>query len=196
MQISFFQNFNIRNNQNYPRSYQGITSPNLAPLAHDTVTFGALKKSAFSGLNRAIIEKFKAPIEKFNTEADFQNWARTQVEDIATKDFSGRQPETIEQRKAIIKEWYDYVTKENDAYTPAIALLALRSITAGLKADEDTIPPALNKGVLAETVDNLQKELKIDEKKNSLILLKCIKQNFNQCIYKTIMQIYKVIQAG
>lgn len=166
MKLNFLSNYGInRNNYEYKSGYDRMSSPNLAPLARDTVSFGALKKSEFTGLNRAIAEKFKAPIEKFNSEEDFQDWAKDEVQKIVKKDFGGRQEETKIQRKAMLKEWYKYVTEENNAYTPAIALLIMRGITAGLKPDEDTIPPVLNKGVLADTIDTLSKELKADGKK-------------------------------
>ena len=40
------------------------------------ISFGAMKKTQFSPLNRTLVEKFKAPIEKFNTESDFQDWSK------------------------------------------------------------------------------------------------------------------------
>ena len=52
--------------------------------------FTAMKKSQFSGLDFFIVEKFKAPIEKFNTNKDFQTWAKTQFEKLRLKDFGGR----------------------------------------------------------------------------------------------------------
>ena len=47
---------------------------NLAPLRCDTVSFGTLKKTQFSGIDLLIVNKYKAPIEKFNTNDDFQKW--------------------------------------------------------------------------------------------------------------------------
>lgn len=166
MKLNFLPNYVInRNNYGQKSSNARMSAPNLAPLAHDTVSFGALKKTQFSGINHAVVEKFKAPIEKFNSEEDFQDWAKDEAQKIAEKDFGGRQEETKTQRKAMLKEWSDYVTEENSAYTPAMGLLIMSGITAGLKPDEDTIPPVLNKGVLADTIDTLSKELKTDEKK-------------------------------
>ena len=43
------------------------------PLNCDTVSFGAMKKSEFIGIDRACIDRFKAPIEKFKENEDLQN---------------------------------------------------------------------------------------------------------------------------
>ena len=152
-------------NNNYPEYKKNRRLyPNLSPLPYDTVTFGALKKSKFDGVELAVIEKYKAPIEKFNTVDDMQTWAGEQVERIVKTDFGGRQRETKIQRKAMLKEWSDYVTKENGNYTPAMQLLILGAVTSALKPNEDKLPPVLNKGVLADVMDNLQKELKTNPK--------------------------------
>ena len=37
--------------------------------------------------------------------------------ELKEKDFGGRQEETRIQRKEMLKEWFDYVIKENDAYS-------------------------------------------------------------------------------
>ena len=40
--------------------------------------FCAMKKSQFHGVDYAVVEKYKAPIEKFDTNDDLQNWAYNQ----------------------------------------------------------------------------------------------------------------------
>ena len=156
-------NFQNKSFQNIPKQ-QNIKYPNLAPLAHDTVSFGAMKKKEFEGIDFAVVEKFKAPIEKFNSNEDLQNWAGDKAKAISNNDFGGRQAETKIQRKAIIKEWADYVFNENDAYTNTTALLILNAITKDLKPDNDNIPPALNKGVLADCIYEIDKNTKSDQK--------------------------------
>lgn len=143
---------------------QRITYPYLAPLQHDTVSFGAMKKKQFEGVDFAVVEKFKAPIEKFNSNDDLQNWAGDKANAIANKNFGGRQNETKFQRKAILKEWTDYVFNENDAYKNTTALLILNAITKDLEPDNDNIPPVLNKGVLADCIYEIDKNTKSDPK--------------------------------
>lgn len=148
-------------NKKVPRAY-----PNLSPLTCDAVSFGAMKKVQFDGVDFAVIEKFKAPIEKFNTNQDLQNWAKTKTDEIKNKNFGGRQKETKIQRKAILKEWTDYVTKENIAYNNAAALLILTAITKNLAANNDKLPPVLNKGILADCIYEIDKNMKHDKKYN------------------------------
>ena len=143
------------NNKNIQR--QQVRISNLAPLSHDTVSFGAMKKHKFEGIDLAVVEKFKAPIEKFNSNADLQNWAGEKAKAIAEKDFGGRSQETQIQRKAMLKEWSDYVFNENDAYSNTTALLILNAVTKNLEQDNDNIPPVLNKGVLADCIYEIDK---------------------------------------
>ena len=94
--------------------------------------FQAMKKSQFKGIDYAVVEKFKAPIEKFDVIADFQNWAKTQVQVITERKFPARSNEAVTQRKWILKDWFDYVTKGNDAYSWAMRLLILAGVTSEL----------------------------------------------------------------
>ena len=157
MQITFnpYLKLNNTRKRDFRTSY-----PNLVPLQHDTVTFGAIKKSEFSGIDRTVVEKFKAPIEKFHTNADLQKWSFENALELANKDYGGRKEETKIQRKAMLKEWSDYVLQENDGYTNAMSLLILDAVTKDLKHDNDTIPPVLNKGVLADCIAELEKNTK------------------------------------
>ena len=137
----------------------------LSPLRYDTVSFGALKKTQFDGLDYAAVEKFKAPIEKFNSNEDLQKWCKDKLKsDILEKDFGGRQEETKIQRKAMLKEWTDYVIKDNDAYNNAAALIILYAVTKGLRPDNDKLPPVLNKGILADCISEIDTNLKKDKK--------------------------------
>ena len=110
------------------------------------ISFGAMKKPQFSGFDLLVVNKFKAPIEKFNTNDDLQNWCKEQIDELSKKDLKGRQAETTTQREATFKEWSDYVLKKNDAYTNSIALLILDGILKDINPDNDTEIPPLNKG--------------------------------------------------
>ena len=61
-------------NQTNPKK-QNINYPKFKPLAYDTISFGAMKKTMFDGIDLAVIQKFSAPIEKFNSNEDLQDWA-------------------------------------------------------------------------------------------------------------------------
>ena len=149
-------NFQYKTTKNSVQNHR-VTKPTLAPLAYDTVSFGAMKKNQFKGIDLAVVQKFKAPIEKFNNNEDLQNWAGEKARAIADKDFGGRSEETKIQRETMLKEWFDYVFIENNAYKNTTALLILTAITKNLKPDSDDIPPALNKGVLADCIYEIDK---------------------------------------
>ena len=53
-----------------------ISAANLGPLKNDTVSFSGLivKKTDFEGIDFAVVEKYKAPLEKFKTKDDLQKW--------------------------------------------------------------------------------------------------------------------------
>ncbi len=152
---------NILNHQQNRQSCK-IKYNNLSPLKQDTVSFGAMKKQEFSGIDRVCIDKFKAPIEKFNTNDDLQDWAGEKLQTILTTDYEGRSKETIIQRKALIKEWGDYLTKENDAYNNSAGLLVMSAITKDLAPNNDELPPCLNKGILADVMSDIDKEENIN----------------------------------
>ncbi len=133
-------------------------------LKEDTVSFSAMKKNQFEGIAYAIVERFKAPIEKFKSLNDFQNWAKNQAQAIAEKDYGGRYKETRAQRKTLLKEWADYVLNENTAYIGGISLLVLSAVTKNLKPDNDKIPPVLNKGVLADCIAEIDKNTRQNPK--------------------------------
>ena len=131
---------------------------------NNSLTFKAMKKTDFRGIDFAVVEKFKAPIERFDAQADFNKWAGELVEKIKNTNFWGRQAETINQRNGMLKDWFNYVIEENGAFTKAIQLLILSSITKNLGENDDNLPPTLNKGVLADCVNDLNKELEKNKK--------------------------------
>lgn len=141
-----FNTLNFQNNNQYSKSIYPCPSFKM-------------KMSELKGIDQFVAKKYKINPQPIKTLKDFQEKCKSFVEDIAKKseegNFSGRQQETQIQRKAMIKDWYDYVVKENGAYTGAMALMILGGITAGLKPKEDTLPPVLNKGVLANTIEEI-----------------------------------------
>lgn len=164
MQISLQNCFNF-NNYQLNKRINYSTQPKLKQLSCDTISFGALKKHQFEGIDYAVVEKYKAPIEKFNSNEDFQKWCGECVKkDVLDKDFGGRHQETKIQRKAMLKEWTDYVLNENDAYNNATSLLILSSVSKDLRPDNDKLPAVLNKGVLADSIAEIEDNLKIDNK--------------------------------
>ena len=103
---------------NTPARLFGVSCPNLSPLKQDTVSFkgAVLKKTDFKGTDFAVIEIYKINPQQLKSKEDLQTVAESKINEIKEKDFGGRQEETRIQRKAMLKEWFDYVIKENDEY--------------------------------------------------------------------------------
>lgn len=163
MKVNFLP-INFKYSTNQTPQKRGVVSYSLNPLGCDAVTFGSMKKKEFDGIDFAVVEKFKAPIEKFNSNSDLQNWARKKAETIANKDFGGRQEETQIQRKAMLKEWSDYVLYENKNFSDTTSLLILDAVTKNMKSDNDKLLPVLNKKVLDECINEIEKNTKADSK--------------------------------
>lgn len=144
-------NFNTANFQNLNNS-KSNKSPHIYPSFK-------MKMNELKGIDQFVARKYKINPMPIKTLQDFQKTCKDLVDNILNRankgEFKGRQQETQIQRKAMIKDWHDYVTKENGVYTGAMALMILGGITAGLKPKEDTLPPVLNKGVLADTVEEI-----------------------------------------
>ena len=164
MQISpiIQNNFSIKNNfkkqnknQNSANQNKNIelsTNPMYFPIS-----FGAMKKTQFEGFDLVAIEKFKLPIEKFNSNEDLQNCCLELIEEnYINKQYPARTPQGEIQRKAIYNEWVEYITEENKEYTPAMQLLIFDFITKGLSESNDKLPPKLNKGALASCIFDIQ----------------------------------------
>lgn len=130
---------------------------NIGQYPKNQPSFEAMKKKQFLGVSRIVVEKYKLPIEKFNVIDDMQRWCKDFIDkNLIGRRYPGRQEFSLEQRTAVLKEWFNYVLKENQLYTSAMAMFILAGITKGLKETNDEIPPILNKGVLADTIDTLE----------------------------------------
>jgi len=169
MEINKLQLFQINNdNQSQPHQIRfGVSCPNLAPLKQDTVSFKGivLKKSDFQGTDLAVIEKYKINPQQLKSKDELQDIAKEKIDEL-DKEYGGRQYESYVERINLLKEWFQYVNNENDAYSNTQRLLILSAITKDLKPDNDALPPVLNKGVLADTVTELERILKNNPKEN------------------------------
>ncbi len=122
---------------------------------NSNISFQSMKPSQFIGFDYACVRKFKAPVEKFNITEDLYKWADNIIKKILNRNFDGRQQTTLFQRKSMLNEWSKYITEENQAINPALALIILSSIVKDLKTNNDKLPPVLNKRVLADSISDL-----------------------------------------
>lgn len=140
-------------------------SPQQNTPHYNNPNFQAMKKAQFSGLDFFVVEKFKAPIEKFNTQSDFQDWAKSLFEKLRVKSFKGRSEQSIGPRSNIIEDWGNVLADINSPFSDAEKLLILSGVTAGLKPNTDEIPPSINNKVLTKLISDLKEDFTIDRKK-------------------------------
>lgn len=125
------------------------------------VSFCAMKKSEFDGVDYAVVERFKAPIEKFNTNKDLQDWAENQSKKILNKTYKGRHNTISRQRNEIIQNWNNYFSNN---LRPSAKLLVLKSITKDLKTNNDKLPPDFKQSAIMAALEQLNIELKSNPK--------------------------------
>lgn len=127
--------------------------------------FCAMKKSQFGGVDFAVVEKYKAPIEKFDTNDDLQKWAYNQSIESAKYNYFGRKPSTLHERKKILNNWVNYLYKNNKQYSDTEKFMMIKGITQDLKPNDDNLPPVLNKQILADTMQEIKKDLTKNRRK-------------------------------
>ena len=150
MYLPYYNQIKVNSNYNYNYNYNNI------PFK--------MKKSEFNSIDRKVVEDTRVDVGPFRDITDFNDYCNGLTDKITNKNYGGRREETKIQRQSMLQEWFDYVLKENDAYTPSIAYMILNGITKNLKPNEETLPPVLNKGILAQTVEEAQH--KVDNEKN------------------------------
>ena len=153
----FVRNVSIYN------SYSNRNNTVIKPCINN-VNFGAMKKSEFEGIDYAVVEKFKAPIEKFNTSHDLQDWADNQSDEILNKKYKGRHLTISHQRNKILSDWNNYFLENYSTLPPSVKLIALKSITKDLKTNNDKLPPDFSQTALMAALDLLNSELKTNPK--------------------------------
>jgi hypothetical protein len=64
-----------------------------------------------------------------------------------------------------LQEWKNYLSEDNNIYKdqPAMTMIIFNSISKDLKPDNTVLPPVLNKGVLSQAVEQIEKEKRFSE---------------------------------
>ena len=124
-----------------------------------TPAFGAMKKSQFKGLDLLCVNTFKAPIEKFNTNLDLQNWAGKQLtSDMFSGNLQARSALSTQERNSVFRNWMEYLNNAKDV-TKSAALVMMKSVFGDLKPKTDEVPPHLNGKVLNKTLGELESKI-------------------------------------
>ena len=158
-------NFKSFKNTNQRRLYLP-----LRPLRGDCVSFSSMKKTQFSRLDLMVVNKFKAPIEKFNNNDDFQKWCFDKLNNEyilqKSKICSSNNMQARFQKEDTLDNWINYVTIENETYKPALQLLIISSIASNIDYNTNKMPPALDEDVLADTISEMNDNCKKDKNYN------------------------------
>jgi len=148
-----------------------------------TVSFGAMKKSQFSGIDFAVVEKFKAPIETFNSVSDFEKWAKEQFVECCGE-HPGRKKSVTYQRQKMVDNW-SYLLNNSCGYTPAERYLIINGVTRDLKPNNDAICPAIDRETLNKTMAELKEKLSKNERllfSFSEMYKKNLKDKYMECM--------------
>ena len=151
-------------NKSYANNiFVGSLSCQKTDIFTPSPSFTALKKSAFNGIDFAVVEKFKAPIEKFESLKDFDDWAKEEFYKICCKKYGGRNYATELKRESLVSNWEQELNFD-DKYTNPERLLIINSVTKGMKPNNEVLCPVFNKTILNKTLYDLKDTLQKDKK--------------------------------
>lgn len=137
----------------------------------NALSFGALKKTHFSGIELCCVNQFRAPIEKFNSNEDFNQWANKKINDILNSKKLLTPPlktnPILELKPKRVSEWIDAMCGEDSKYKdkPAYGLIVLKSVFKDLDYSMDLLPSTVDVETLDLTIAQIEEELKLNPKK-------------------------------
>ena len=133
---------------------------------NSNIGFKAMKPNQFQGVDYAVVRKFKAPVEKFNTVSDLQNWAKESLQKLFSEDYKGRQFHTAIMRKLIINSWRQYFEETKERYSFTAQLMVISSLIKSLKSTDDILPPNFRVSTFCKSFEEIVNML--DENKEIL----------------------------
>lgn len=131
-------------------------------------SFQAMKPNQFEGIDYVVVRKFKAPVEKFDTNKDFQNWAKELLDKLFSAEYEGRQFPISIYRKMILNVWKSFFEQNMKKISKSEQLLIFSSLIKNLKPTNDVLPPELRPKTLKTTFKeindlvNKDKEILLD----------------------------------
>ncbi len=154
---------NFFNQQNHTKIKQ-VQKPNLKNIQADTVSFGAMKRSAFKEFNLACVNIFKIPIEKFKSINDFYAWVEAKYEELAQKEYPARDTRTTLAREKYLNSWKRHLDQDEYTQNPALKLIIFAFLVKGLTPTNENIPFVCDQDVLNNTILEIQAMLKQNPK--------------------------------
>lgn len=148
-----FLKINSQTSNNQGNFIQKYSIPN------DSVSFSAMKKSAFSGMDLAMVNLLKSPIEKFNSKKDFYDYENKQLQELFKTEYEGRDAKITCARADYLAPWKTALSQKPYSDNPPLSLFIYSSITKKLTKNSDTLPPLFTPEVLTKTVDDMSEKL-------------------------------------
>lgn len=152
---------NVRKNFN---DNKAICS-NLLPLKCDTFCFSSKKtQNNYDLFEKAVIEKYDDKTERIKSRKDLNDWIEHSIEVMPFRLYDEDSTEEIKPQKKKYDEWYKYISKDKNNYSPALKFLILDSITTTLENNRNAISPIFNEIVVKETVSDYAQMLQDNKK--------------------------------
>lgn len=117
------------------------------------LNFNAMKPNQFLGADYAVVRKFKAPVEKFNTHNDFYAWVKEKLDTILSTAYKSRAFYAEIYRNQILNAWKNYFEQNDKKYSFPEQLLVFSSLVKDLKSTDDNLPPELRPSALNASFD-------------------------------------------
>ena len=126
------------------------------------LNFQAMKPNQFRGIDYAVVRKFKAPVEKFNSNTDFQNWAFNLFKELSSKVYKSKMIHADVERKIVINKWKNFLL-EKTYFSHAKLLLVFSAMVKNLKENNDEIPPVIQENILYKSLNEVENKLENDK---------------------------------
>jgi len=122
-----------------------------------------MKPSHFSGIDYAVVRKFKAPVEKFNNPQNFQAWCKELLLKFLNFEHKNESNIIHIDRKFAINKWKEFIISKEDVWSPAKRLLVFTSMVKNKGKNNKTIPPIVKEDILNDSISIISDKLMQDK---------------------------------
>jgi len=175
----------------YPYTYSLKTAPNETFRNNEPksghINFCAMKKNQFRGFELECVNRFKAPIEKFNSKEDLKIWATKLLDKkLDTNNYESSDIFVNAERNDILDSWKAFFSQDkNFKKNPAVSLIICEDLTKNLSSNNKDVPSILYPKILLQTLRQIRKNM-AETKGYFFNFDKIYKQNLRSLITKDV----------